>query len=216
MSMRKRQEVQKVSRRIGLGLCLTASLWAAVLPDQFGPYSRISKGQVDIADRPVWDEYGFQTAERADYQAGERKVSVSVWQIERHDGRSGRVAVAATRCRPAWKLRAPSRGQLHPDGSVAATVETTQSGSGRESEPAWHSYLRSGWVQHSERYVLGPASLAKFEPRISADLAGFHKGAEAQIARYKTEPARRSCFCFLTRPRRSPESASGSSQSGMI
>ena len=34
---------------------------------------------------------------------------------------------------------------------------------------------------------LGPVSLAKFEPRVSADLAGFNKGAEAQLARYKTE-----------------------------
>ena len=68
----------------------------------------------------------------------------------------------------------------------AAKIETPQSGSRGESDPARAS-PRERRVRHSERYVLGPASLAKFEPRISADLAGFNKGAEAQIARYKTD-----------------------------
>ena len=30
----------------------------------------------------MWDEYGFQTAERADFGAGDRKVNVSVWQMK--------------------------------------------------------------------------------------------------------------------------------------
>src|SRR5436190_23100537 len=80
MSMWKREEVQKVSRCIGLGLCLTASLWARVLPEQFGVYSRTGAGVVEIADRPGWDEYGFQTAERAEYQSGGRKLAISAWQ----------------------------------------------------------------------------------------------------------------------------------------
>ena len=37
---------------------------------------------MEISDRPVWDEYGFKTAERADFAAGDRKVNVSVWQMK--------------------------------------------------------------------------------------------------------------------------------------
>ena len=186
MSMWKWQKVQKVSRRLSIGLWLTASLWAAVLPDQIGPYSRISKGQVDISDRPVWDEYGFQTAERANYQAGDRTVSVSVWQLKDTTG-----ALAALQwLQPGviqhgnYVIRVES--QLNPD--ELSQLQSKLPKVDRSANPNLPGLLpRERRVQHSERYVLGPVSLAKFEPRISADLAGFHKGAEAQIARYRTD-----------------------------
>jgi hypothetical protein len=44
-----------------------------------------------------------------------------------------------------------------------------------------------GRMDNSERYILGPASLAKFEPRVSPSLAGFHYGAEAQHGRFKID-----------------------------
>ena len=30
----------------------------------------------------MWDEYGFQTAERGDFATGDRKVNISVWQMK--------------------------------------------------------------------------------------------------------------------------------------
>src|SRR5439155_18846784 len=36
-------------------------------------------------------------------------------------------------------------------------------------------------VANSERYVIGPAGLQMFEPRIPPSVAGFHFGAEAQV-----------------------------------
>jgi len=53
--------------------------------------------------------------------------------------------------------------------------------------PALASYLpQQGLIPNSERYILGPASLARFEPRISPSLAAFHLGTEAQLGRYRT------------------------------
>jgi hypothetical protein len=58
----------------------------------------------------------------------------------------------------------------------------------QSSLPALRNYVpATHLVANSERYVLGPASLQKFEPRIPPSLAAFHLGAEAQIARYKTK-----------------------------
>jgi hypothetical protein len=189
MSMRKRQEVQKVSRRNGivLGLALLAGAGlagAAVLPDQFAGYRLVSKGQVDISDRPVWDEYGFQTAERGDFASSERKVNVSVWQMKDTTG-----ALAAMQwLQPGvvqhgnYVLRVD--GQLPP--ADLAQLEARLPKVDRAANPVLPAFLPdSDRVRHSERYVLGPASLSKFEPRIPADLAGFDKGAEAQLARYK-------------------------------
>jgi hypothetical protein len=48
--------------------------------------------------------------------------------------------------------------------------------------PTWTGYFPSrGLVPNSERYILGPASLAKFYPGISPSVAGFHLGTEAQF-----------------------------------
>src|ERR1700722_15440648 len=44
----------------------------------------------------------------------------------------------------------------------------------------------AGLIPNSERYVLGPVSLDRFEPRIPPSTAGFHYSAEAQLGKYKT------------------------------
>jgi hypothetical protein len=43
-----------------------------------------------------------------------------------------------------------------------------------------------GLIPNSERYILGPASLARFESRIAPSLVAFHLGTEAQLGRYRT------------------------------
>jgi hypothetical protein len=184
MSMWKRQEIQKVLRRLSVGLWLTVGLNAAVLPQQFGEYKHVSRGVVEITDRPVWDEYGFQTAERANYAAGVRNVGISVWKLKDTTGASA----AAQWLQPgAFQY---GNYVLRLDGRLApadlADLKAKLPNVNRAANPALPEFLPPGdRVPASERYILGPASLAKFEPRISPDLAGFHKGAEAQLARYK-------------------------------
>jgi len=52
--------------------------------------------------------------------------------------------------------------------------------------PALMTYLPAeGLIPNSERYVLGPVSLERFEPRIAPSMAAFHMGAEGQLGRYK-------------------------------
>jgi hypothetical protein len=45
---------------------------------------------------------------------------------------------------------------------------------------------QTGLIPNSERYVVGPVSLDRFEPRIPPSVAAFHLGAEAQTGRYRT------------------------------
>jgi len=53
--------------------------------------------------------------------------------------------------------------------------------------PILMSYLPStGLVPNSERYVVGPVSLQRFEPAISPSTAAFHFGSEAQLGKYET------------------------------
>src|SRR5205807_7843576 len=57
--------------------------------------------------------------------------------------------------------------------------------------PALMTFLPPGTpsaslVPNSERYVVGPVSLERFEPRISPSVAAFHLSAEAQLGKYRT------------------------------
>ncbi len=53
--------------------------------------------------------------------------------------------------------------------------------------PALPGFLpKDGLIPNSERYVVGPVSLQRFEPRIPPSLAAFHLSAEAQLAKYRS------------------------------
>jgi len=55
----------------------------------------------------------------------------------------------------------------------------------QSSLPVLPGYLPArGLAANSERYVLGPASLARFEPRIPPSVAAFHFSAEAQLGTF--------------------------------
>jgi hypothetical protein len=43
---------------------------------------------------------------------------------------------------------------------------------------------KDGLIPNSERYILGPVSLQRLEPRIPPSVAAFHLGTEAQLGRY--------------------------------
>lgn len=183
--MWKRQEVQKMSRCLGLGLWLAVGLSAAILPDQVGNFSKIEEHPVEVADRPVWEEYGLQSAVQATYRAGSRKVAITTWQLKDTTG-----AVAAAQwLQPGviqlgnYVLRVEgqlSKANLTELQSKLPEVDRSASPSLPERLP------ESNLVRNSARYVLGPDSLALFEPRVSPDLAGFHLGAEGQLANYRS------------------------------
>jgi hypothetical protein len=159
---------------------------AAVLPDEFGSFKRVSKGSVQIADRPVWDEYGFQTAEVGEYTSAGQQVSISVWQLKDSTG-----AWAASQWLQPGVVQ-HGNYVLRVDGPLPAAdlavLKKKLPKVDRAASPALPQFFsEQGRVKNSDRYLLGPVSLSKFEPRVPADLVGFEKGAEGQLAAYKTD-----------------------------
>ena len=204
MSMWKRQEVQEMSRRRGVVavaalLFSAAGLQGAFLPEAFGSYTRVATGGVEVADRPVMDEYGFQAAERAEYESAGKKVAVTAWQLKDSTG-----AFAAA------QLLQPGVVQhgnyvLRVEGAMAAADLAQLQGKlpkvDRAALPNLAQYFPAkNRVKASERFVLGPVSLAHVEPRIPADLAGFNKGAEAQVARYRTRQGTEAKLALFSYP----------------
>src|ERR1044071_6364681 len=98
MSMRKRQEVQEMSRRCLTILAITISITgaaptrkpalpkaepaaaapaqSAVWPEQVGALKRDSVQPAPApSDAALWEEYGFDAAEQATYSGAGRKLS---------------------------------------------------------------------------------------------------------------------------------------------
>ena len=191
MSMWKRQEVQKVSRRRGgvatvAALLLSAAgLQGAFLPEAFGSYKRVAASGIDVADRPVMEEYGFQAAERAEYEVAGKKVAITAWQLKDSTG----AYAAALLLQPGVVQH--GNYVLRVEGALPAADLAQLQGKlpkvDRAALPTLLQYFPDKHrVKGSERYLLGPTSLAHVEPRIPADLAGFNKGAEGQVVRYRT------------------------------
>lgn len=184
---------------------LPAFLNAAVWPDQFGAFTKASSKPVEVAGKNIWNEYGLQETEQAEYSLGAERFTAAAFRFRDPTG-----ALAA------FQWQSPAGATPSTLGKYA--VETPQAAlvafhnylfrfDGRKPQvaemgpmlgvlprldqspvPSLPGFLPSeNLVPGSMRYVIGPASLEAFEPRIQPSLAAFHLGTEAQLARYKTQ-----------------------------
>lgn len=177
---------------------------SAVLPEAFADYRRGPVTPVPAPDPALWREFGFDAAERADYTSAatgqtftltafrfaDATGAFAAFQWQRPvDAESG-ITSARTRSGSLiqqYNFLLQMEGKK-PHPSDLQQLYTQLPNTVRASLPILHEYLpRRGRVPNSERYVLGPAGLGAAEPRISAELASFGKGAEAQLARYRLQ-----------------------------
>jgi hypothetical protein len=200
--MRQRKEIQKMLWRLSCFVAAFAlSGTAALLPESFAGYSRGEVAQIKPADYQVWNEYGLTGAERAEYSGPSGQVSITVYRLKDPTG-----AFAAFQWQRPGNAESGTVAASLPDGSLVAHANYLVRVEGGKlnprdaqdlykklpdqvstSLPPLYSYLPvRGRVPNSERYLLGSASLAAFEPRIPADLAALDRGAEAQLARYRS------------------------------
>lgn len=209
--MREREKIQKMLRSLtaasGIAFLVStvgARAQSALWPEQFGQYQKVSSRATALTDRPVWEEYGLQQAEEADYSSGTDKFRARAYRMKDPTG-----AMAA------FQWQRPPGAQ--PSKLANLAVETTDGAMlaygnylfefrgykpqatelaalfdrlprlDQSALPTLPGYLPSkDLVANSERYVTGPESLAKFAPGIPPSVAAFHLGAEAQLGRYHT------------------------------
>lgn len=152
-------------------------------------------------DRDLWGEFGFEVGERADFAGYGQSFTLTAHRFTDATG-----AFAAFQAlRPADAQAAASTAST-PSGSLFLHANYLLQLVGQKPHPATFAELYAGLpnvnqssppplaahlpakgrVANSERYLLGAVSLARFEPRISKDLAGFERGAEAQTAHYRS------------------------------
>jgi hypothetical protein len=188
-----------------LSLFLLAGLaHGAIFPDAIGAFKKESPKTIGVPDQPLYDEYGFEATEQAEYRSPEKHFTATAWRMR---DSTGAMALFESRRPPGatpgnmTKLSVQtSDGVIFAygnyvfqfTGSLPAQADLEQLYAGlakleQSSLPALITFLPpDGLVPNSERYVVGPVSLARFEPRIAPSVAAFHLGSEAQIGKYRS------------------------------
>jgi hypothetical protein len=172
----------------------------AILPDTIGAWQKGAPSAAPTPDQKIWVEYGLQDAETAPYADGARKFSISAWRFADATG-----AMSAFYEIRADAHQAPLMGlavenavrqivaagnylfvfngyRIKPEelSHVVATVPQYE----HSPLPSLPKYMPAGSVPGSERYIMGPAALARFVPAVPSSTAGFHFSAEGEMARY--------------------------------
>jgi hypothetical protein len=185
-------------------LLLPGLVAAAILPDTIGAYRRTASAKPEVADRAVWDELGLKNSETDTYQNGPSKFTATAWQLQ--DTTASLAAFDWQRPAGAKPSNVSSLAVETPDGlmlvhgnyllsfrgykpttpeldAVAASLINVD----QTPLPILPGYLPAqGLEPNSERYILGPASLQKFDPAIPPSVAAFHFGTEAQTGVFHT------------------------------
>ena len=203
MPLRLRKEVQEMPRRLIFAFPLLASLLpGAIWPEQLWEHKRTAIKAVTLApaDKALWDEYGLEAAEEAQYGAwkgvGYRlkdpTSAFGVYQwlkpgeaqpspLEKH---AVQTATRAFLLKGNFVLDFLGRVPAQQEVDILHVQLARLDQSALPSLPMFMPAANS--IPGSERYVIGPAGLARFEPRIAPSVAAFSMGAEAQLTRYRT------------------------------
>jgi hypothetical protein len=207
MPVRERKEVQKVLRKLVLFFSVLP-LSAAILPDHIGDFAKGETKALAAQDTALYQEYGFIAAEQAPYASADKtpgkRFTATAWRLR--DSTGALALFEARRPDNATPAKLSVLAAKTPDGAIFAYGNYVFQVFGDVPEqkdlemlfgqlpqvdnaplPALANRLpQEGLIPNSERYILGPASLARFEPRIGPSLAAFHLGTEAQLGRYRT------------------------------
>jgi hypothetical protein len=191
-------------RRLAVLLISCLPLCAQVWPEKWGEHSRAKAEPVIVKDAPLFAEYGGETAESAVYSGPAGKFRATAWKLKDATGAMGwfqalcPASAVPVRSQP---LAATTPGALflaeknyvlqfegwRPTPAELASLfpqlPKMRSGGGL---PVFVTHLRSrGRIRNSERLIVGPVSLERFEGRIPGMLAGFEDAGEIATARYQ-------------------------------
>ncbi|MBI1790351.1 MAG: hypothetical protein HYR60_22695 [Acidobacteria bacterium] len=194
-------------REVKMGLfllfcALAGAVQAGIWPEKLGGAQRTSVQPLILPDQKLWLEYGLEEAEQAAYALEGKTFQAQAVRL--HDSTGAQAAFQWQRPQTARESDLSGLAAETAQGALVARGNYLLRFEGRIPEeqelaalvgvlprleqsqlPALTSYLpAANLAPGSLRYILGPVSLEKFEPRIPPSVAAFHVGAEAQFATY--------------------------------
>lgn len=200
-------------------LALTAGLaHAAIFPDALGDYKKSAPKALSLPDQPLLSEYGLEATEQTEYSSPKKHFVAAAWRFNDSTGAmaffEARRPPVATPSKLSELAATTSDGVIYAYGNYVFQFTGAMPSSGELTHlydvipkleksplPALLEFLPAqGLIPNSQRYVLGPVSLDRFEPGIPPSVAAFHLGAEALIGTYKTDkgPMKLGLFSYPT------------------
>jgi hypothetical protein len=186
------------------GLVLGGMAHGAIFPDQIGAYKKGPPKTIAVPDQALYDEYGLEATEQAEYVSPEKRFTATTWRMR---DSTGAMALFEARRPPGATSAGLTKLSVRTsDGVIFAYGNYVFQFTGgvpapadleplygrlprleQSALPALMTYLpANGLVPNSERYIVGPVSLERFEPRIPPSMAAFRFGSEAQIGTYRS------------------------------
>ena len=182
--------------------CLPAG--GALLHEALGPFERLEPRPYATTEPDLFEEFGLEEAEEAEYRTADGR-SLTMRALQFYDD-TGAVA-AYSWLRPAG-AREAERGEravekgdlilihfanyvvsLQGDAPDEEDVEIALAYLPRPkptADPPVLQYVPASIVPDTGRHILGPVSLQRLAPELSAAAVGFHFGTEGYYGRYRT------------------------------
>jgi hypothetical protein len=199
-------------------LFLPVLLSAAILPDTIGDWNKGVASPAAVPDQKVWQEYGLQDSETAEYAAaGPTKYSISAYRFA--DATGAFAAFNQARPADAKPVDVTGLGVANAADEVVAVgnylfvfkgykpkpeelnhLVGTAPRYSQSPIPTLPKYLPQGAVLNSERYITGPDSLARFAPEIPPSTAAFHFNAEAEFVKYPSRQGKETRLILFNYP----------------
>jgi hypothetical protein len=188
-------------------ICLLslAAAHAAVFPDAVKNYQKGPAKTILTPDTPLLGEFGLDASEQAEYSAGKKHFTATAWRF--HDS-TGAMAMFESLRPPGAKTAAVTKlsvttsdgvifaygnyvfqltGNLPPADAFAELYARLPKLDESPLPPLLADLPPEGLVPNSERYILGPVSLARYDEKIAPSVAAFHLGSEGVSGKYKTD-----------------------------
>jgi len=183
-----------------------------ILPVSFDDWSSKTPTGTTIASyfesSPVLQEYGFVAEEKATYSRGNETMMVTLYRMNDPSGAYGMYSYL--RSPDMVHLNEGGHSVISPERALLLTgnlildvtgkdlqkygrnLDSLTTVVSRKSEqgplPTLTEHLPvKGFVDRSDKYVLGPVALNQFFPVSVDDWLGFSHGAEAEVAKYRVD-----------------------------
>jgi hypothetical protein len=197
---------------LAVALLSAGAVFGAILPDQFAGSDKSDVKAVKAPDPALFEEYGFDDGEQATYGP----TTVTAWRFRDSTGALAGFQYLRPAETKAYESKLDKNAARSPNGLMVEhgnyvvqfagkaptdeQVAALYGGLAKLEEsplPVIATYLPAeGLIPNSERYILGPVSLEKFDPKIGPSLAAFHLSAEAQYGKYRTKAGDMSLAIF--------------------
>ena len=161
-------------RKLVWGLLGAMPLAAAILPDQIGTFVKGDTQALVASDPALFQEFGFQAGEQAEYKSPGKRFTVSAWRF--HDSTGALALFEAQRPPAAAPAKLAALYAKTPDGAIIGFENYMFQFTGSVPEqkdlellyvqlpqldraplPSLISYLpQDRLIPNSERYILGP------------------------------------------------------------